>query len=369
MAALPQLAWRNVDFYEEGDQYYRAILREIALATKSVLVEKYIFRFDETGQAVLKALAAAVRRGACAHLRVDGIGSRDHVPAMMSFCERNGIEFEVFHPLPFFARRRFTAQKVGKVESFFARFRWINRRTHRKLVIVDERVAFSGGRNIDDVESEARAGVDAWHDLSIRVTGDAVPALVHAFWLKKWRRQPSPHLLLNHDRRLRRSRNRWFHRQLRIARGRIWVVTPYFAPTPAMLYFLRQACRRGVDVRLVLPTKIDVPLSRWAARALYRHLLRWGVRIFEYQPRVLHRKLWVMDDVCVVGSGNLNHRSFMHDIELDVLLREPEALAHGKELFLKDQGDSAEVFPREFDRVSAFKLVVYWLASWLIYWL
>lgn len=371
MAAVLQSAhtWRNVEFLEDGDAYYRALLNEIGNATSSVLLEKYIFRFDETGRAVLEALAGARRRGVSVYVRVDGIGSRDHVPAILSFCRHSGIEFEVFHPLPFFARSRFRTARVGPLESLIARCRWINRRTHRKLVVIDERVAFSGGRNIDDVESESRAGLEAWHDLSIRLEGEAVAALVQAFWLKHWRRQPSRDLLLNHDRGLRRTRNRWFHRRLRAVRSRLWVVTPYFAPTPAMLFHLRKACLRGVDVRLVLPRKIDVPLSRFAARALYSHLLRWGVRIFEYEPRILHRKLWVIDEVCVVGSGNLNHRSFMHDLEVDVLLRDRDSASRGAALFLGDQGESQEIFAREFDRLSVLKLMLYWFASWLVYWL
>ncbi|HEY8279899.1 MAG TPA: phosphatidylserine/phosphatidylglycerophosphate/cardiolipin synthase family protein [Bdellovibrionota bacterium] len=352
------MAWARVDFLETGDSYYKAVLASIGEARHSVLVEKYIFRNDQTGKQILSAMASARQKGARVYLRVDGVGSRDEAPALSDFCRSKNIEFEVFHPLPFAA-----------FASFFRSLKLINRRTHRKLVIVDGLVAFSGGRNVDDVESERCSGSQAWHDLSVKLEGPSVAKLVQAFWMRTFRRHPSHDFLLNYTWRLKLARNTWFVRKLQRSRKRFWVVTPYFAPTPAMLFQIFLATKRGVDVRLILPQKIDVELSRMAARAAYDRLLRWGVRIYEFQAKVLHRKLWLIDDTALVGSGNLNHRSFMHDLELDVILRESSDVKRAEELFLADQVMSRRMELRDMERLPAWKRAFYWLASWLVYWL
>jgi cardiolipin synthase len=363
------MAWTKVDFLESGQSYYRSVLFAIGHAKHSVLIEKYIFRFDRTGRAILTALSAAQSRGVRIYIRIDGVGSRDELSAISEFCGSNKLELEVFHPLPFAISGAYHPAGFARVDSFMMRWRMMNRRAHRKLVIIDEKIAFSGGRNVDDVENEEYSGTRAWHDLSLRLEGDSIPTLVEAFWLRPFRRQPSRDFLLNYNWRLKLARNSWFHRRIQRARKIFWVVTPYFAPTPAILFQLRVAARRGVDIRLVLPKKNDVPLSSMAARALYRQLLGWGVRIFEYVPSILHRKLWVIDDLALVGSGNLNHRSFIHDLELDMVLRMPPHVERSRELFLQDMAQSQEILVGTLERLPWWKRMLYSMASWLVYWL
>ena len=252
------MAWTSVEFFPSGDGYYESVLETIAGATRSILIEKYIFRYDRTGIAFLEELAKARSRGVRVLLRVDGLGSREEIPSLKNFCARNRIEFEVFHPLPFAGALR--DRQLALFDTFLRRLRALNRRSHRKLVLVDGKVAYAGGRNIDDVESEKLSGPNAWHDLSVRAEGSSLRKLESAFWLWPFRRQPSRDFLLNYNWLLKLSRNSWFFRQLQESHKCFWVVTPYFAPTPAMLFQLRLAARRGVDVRLVLPSKIDVPI-------------------------------------------------------------------------------------------------------------
>lgn len=362
------MAWRKVDFLETGEIYYRAVVNEIRLAKASVLIEKYIFRCDRTGRELLDALCEAQARGVRVYLRVDGIGSRDELTALSEYCGSKKLELEVFHPLPF-ATGAYHPSGFARVDTFFMRWRMMNRRCHRKIVIIDEKIAFAGGRNVDDVENERYAGAQAWHDLSLRLEGESVAALVEAYWLRPFREMPSKDFLLNYNWRLKFARNAWFSRKLQRAQTRFWVVTPYFAPTPAILFHLRTAARRGVDIRLVLPKKNDVPLSSLAARALYRKLIQWGVRIFEFEPRILHRKLWVIDQLALVGSGNLNHRSFIHDLELDMVLRAPEHVERSRELFLQDMKHSQEILEGTLERLPWWKRMIYSMASWLVYWL
>lgn len=366
------MGWKRVDFLETGDSYYNAVVEEIANAKKSVLLESYIFRLDRVGSRILDALCAAGGRGVKVFLRIDGVGSRIDLAAIAAYCGNAKLDLEVFHPLPFAAPGAYHPSGLTKADGFLARWRMINRRSHRKLIIVDETYAFTGGRNIDEVQSEEYSGDAAWHDLSLRLEGPAVEDLVKVFWFKPFPlfpKNPVRDLLPNYSWRMRQSRNKWFVRRMRRAQERIWIVTPYFSPTPLMLFHLRAAARRGVDVRIILSQKTDVMISRWAAVGLYHRLLQWGVRIFEYKPSLLHRKLWVVDQTAVVGSANFNHRSFIHDLELDIVLRAGAQVEKSAELFLKDEEASLEIRKDQLARQAVWTRIITWFAGWFSYWL
>ena len=245
----------------------------------------------------------------------------------------------------------------------------INRRTHRKIVIVDEKIAFTGGMNIKEYQSERFSGAEAWHDLSLRLEGPGIREILHAFWFRPFKHFSFRSCLLNYSWRLRQARNNWISQAIKEARRRVWIITPYFAPTPAMLFQLRAAAKRGVEISLVLTRKTDVEVSRLAALGLYRNLLLKGIHICEYELAVEHRKLWVIDELALVGSTNLNHRSFLHDLELDVILREPENVREAERIFLKDRNASREVAEEYLKNLSWRERMLSWIAGWFSYWL
>jgi cardiolipin synthase A/B len=363
------MGWSRVEFLETGDEYFKSLLTEFGSARRSVLLEFYIFRMDRLGREVLGALSNCRQRGVEVFLRVDGIGSSPDLQEISEFCEKERIELEVFHPLPFERARQYFAVGFAKADSFLTRWRLINRRTHRKLVIVDEKVAFAGGMNVDEVQVEKFGGSPAWHDLSLRLEGRGVRELLDAFWFRPFHHFTFYNCLLNYSWRLRQARNRWISRAISRAQRKVWVISPYFAPTPAMLYQLKSAARRGVDIRIILTKKSDVLISRLAALGLYRKLVNWGIRIYEFEPSLLHRKLTVIDRLAMVGSGNLNHRSFIHDLELDIILRKEEEVEKASELFLADQRQSRIIEEDYLEKLGLGKRILSWLAGWLSYWL
>jgi cardiolipin synthase len=364
------MGWKAVEFLEGGDDYYLTLLDEFRKAEFSILMESYIFRLDRVGEEILKALAEAKQRQVHVFLRIDGVGSWTHLREICDFCAKEEIDLEVFHPLPFTRRGKLFSSRFAPVDSLLRRFRLMNRRSHRKLVIIDNKVAFAGGRNVDEVQSETFFGDMAWHDLTLRLEGEPVKNLIKAFWFKPVPRAfPNRSLLMNHTWRLRQSRINWFARRMHRSESRIWAITPYFAPTPLMLFQLRAAARRGVDVRVILSRKSDVMISRLAAIGLYRRLLPVGIHVFEYRPALLHRKLWVIDDLAVVGSANYNHRSFIHEKELDLVLREPHQLSQAEALFQADQQNSVEIKKEELAQQPVVIRMVSWIASWFSYWL
>ncbi len=363
------MGWTKVDFLTTGDSYYETVVAEIAKAQTSILMEAYIFRADALGKEIIAALAAARARQVRVFLRLDGAGSREEIGVLSKLCEEADIELEVFHPLPFAMAGAYYPSGFAPVDNFLARWRMMNRRNHRKLLIVDEKIAFAGGRNVDAVESEKHSGSQAWHDLSLRLEGEGVQRLLHAFWFRPGRHLPEDDCLMNHSWRLRQERNNWLARKIQTAQKRVWITTPYFSPTPRMLFHVRAAAKRGVDIRIVLSKKSDVMISRWAALGIYRRILRWNVKLFEFIPVLLHSKLWIIDDTLIVGSGNFNHRSFIHDIELDCLLRQEGHVAEAAKIVLEDQKKCEPVTWEAMGKVGVFRRMLYWCVSWFSYWL
>lgn len=363
------MGWSKVEFLETGDSYYLALLEDFRRAERSILFESYIFHLDRVGRALLEELCAAQGRGLNVFLRLDGVGSGPDIAEIKNFCVSEKLKLEVFHPLPFAPVGTYHSVGFAKADSFLNRLRVMNRRSHRKLVIIDDRIGYTGGRNVKENQSEALEGDEAWHDLSLRLEGEGVQELLEAFHFRPVGKREFEDCLVNYSSKLRRDRNNWLAKQIKHARSRLWITTPYFAPTPRMLYELRKAAKNGLDVRIILTRKIDVIVSQLAARGLYRHLLNWGIKVYEYQPRLLHRKMWVIDDLALVGSANFNHRSLVHDLEIDVILREPAVVAKAVQLSREDQQDSRAISLADMAKVNPLKRFASWVVGWFSYWL
>lgn len=178
----------------------------------------------------------------------------------------------------------------------------LNRRNHRKLLVVDEAAAFVGGFNIHALSSERAVGRPRWRDTHVRFIGEpaAAAAVVFDRYQDVQPDWPPPKtgsrwLLPNRSKACRHRLRCELHDALRGAKSRVWATTPYFVPDSSTQKLLCHAALNGADVRLLVPGKSDVPLAQWAARAAYAWLLACGVRIHEYTPRVLHAKSLLVD--------------------------------------------------------------------------
>lgn len=324
----------NYRIFVEGDALYEAMIHDISTARRSVLLEAYIFREDRVGQMVLSALDQASRRGVSVRMRIDAFGSRGLLgAAMVKRLRRSGIVFD-----------------------WSRRWRWdhplrYNRRNHRKLLVIDNSAAYLGGFNFGDEYSLAQFGKTRWRDTHIRLTGpiiDRATALFHDFVGKRrctgepWTGESL--LMPNYG---LACRYRWrclLQGRLAGARQRIWVTTPYFVPDRAIQCDLMAAAGRGVDVKLLLPGKSDVPLTQWAARASYAGLLEAGVKIFEYGPRMLHAKTILIDnDWSTIGTSNFDYRSFFTNYELNFISRSADINEALAAVFDQDLSRSEEV--------------------------
>jgi cardiolipin synthase A/B len=349
--------WTHERLFHSGDEYFADLARAIDSAQTSIELETYIFDHDRLGRRLLERLSHAANRGIRVRLLLDGVGCSRWSYANASFYMQAGSEIRFYHPLPWQNTQPLSIWRHLTLRRWALGFWKLNRRNHRKTCIIDGKTAYLGGMNITSRHLESVSGTDAWRDTSLRISGNGVSMIQDAFeqaWrhpgssTERWKKHRSPSarsalVKINTDRRQRLDNYCELVRRVAEAKSRIWVTCPYFVPDRALVRALRLSAWSGVDVRLLLPYRSDVLGIQWANRAHYDRLLRSGVRIYEYHPRILHAKTLLIDDWAQVGSSNLNHRSLIHDLELDVVLKDPESVHDLERQFQKDMKSSKRV--------------------------
>jgi cardiolipin synthase len=327
MSASSGLAWQ---WLRTGDEMFAAMLAAIDAAQTSLALESYIYAAAGPGLRVREALVRAARRGARVRVLVDALGSYSLPADFWSPLRAAGGEARSFNPI--------SLNRLGI-------------RNHRKLLVVDDRVAFVGGFNLAP-EYEGDGVTRGWCDLGMKLEGALVAELGASFdemferadfqhkRLARLRRdntkreveQAEQTLLLSGPCRGRNPIQRALLADLRPAR-RVDLIVPYFLPSLRFRRAITRVARRGGTVRLLLPAKSDVTLSRLAGQSLYRRLLRAGVEIYEYQPQVLHAKLFLVDNAVYLGSSNLDPRSLRINYELMLRFEQPTLVAEAREIF------------------------------------
>lgn len=329
----------RITLLENGDGYYPRVFDAIATAEHEVLLETFILFDDKVGRALQQALLRAAGRGAAVHVLVDGWGSPDLLPSFTQPLLDAGVKLRSFEP----------AQRL-----FGARINML-RRMHRKLVVVDRRLAFVGGINYS-IDHLTEYGPLAKQDYAVEIEGPLVgqiqafcrasleaPQPARGLWLKRWRAMRNKDAgqdengaaaaFVTRDNRSNRTDiERHYRAAVRSARERVLIANAYFFPGYRLLRDLRRAARRGVQVDLILQDRVDMPWAQRASELLYGHLMRAGVRVYEYSERPLHAKVAVVDDRwATVGSSNLDPTSLSLNLEANVVVRDETFARHLRE--------------------------------------
>ncbi|MYM62299.1 phosphatidylserine/phosphatidylglycerophosphate/cardiolipin synthase family protein [Pseudomaricurvus sp. HS19] len=336
--------------FDGGDSYFRQLLQELATARHSIDIEVYIFQLDTLGEKILQALVDAARRGVRVRLLMDGIGSSLHANSISQRLEDAGGDVRIYHPLPWqLSHYRRSLRRGGVLDKALYFLRKINRRDHRKLIVIDGTALWTGSLNIAAVHLSDEQGGANWHDYGVRLTGPLVAELQTDFSALWERRKfsavkhPLRRYWHNLTRWARRRKNLQLVNRIRRARSRVWVMSAYFAPSAKVVRALKRSASRGVDVRILVPARSDIHLFPLLTATYYKDLLSAGVRVFEYLPEVLHAKLLIIDDQHILGSTNFNHRSYLHDLELDLFLHQADSKAQLQAWFARDLEYSREV--------------------------
>lgn len=326
--------WREgqrVKLLENGEEYFAAVYDAIGAAQREVLIETFILFDDPVGQRLRDVIVAAARRGVQVQITVDGYGSADLTTEFVKPMTELGVLIHVYDPVP---------RLFGKRTRIF-------RRLHRKIVVVDRRLAYIGGINFSH-DHNRDFGELSKQDYAVEIEGPVVgdihalavsnlPPQRHAPRPRWWHRRTvmptsapiapagdaGAALVVRDNARHRDDIERVYRIGIRAAKREILIANAYFFPGYRLLRDLRRAAQRGVKVQLILQGKPDMWYVRWAANTLHDYLLRAGVRICEYGERPLHAKVAVIDDDWVtVGSSNLDPLSLFLNLESNLVIRE-----------------------------------------------
>jgi len=309
-----------------GKAYFDLLLYLIERARESIHLQVYIYESDRTGERVANALIDAAKRGVAVYLLVDGYGSQQLHKTFVARLREGGVHFRVFEPL------------------LRSRHFYFGRRLHRKVLVVDARYAIVTGVNIGDKYNDL-PGQAGWLDVAVCLEGDAASELCDACWMT-WKnfqfmkRSPEGcrpaetkiYFGQTHRCALRMRRNDWVRRRYEISRTyreifqdadeEITLLSSYFLPGRSVQRDIEAAAGRGVRIRVIICSRMDVPLVKDAERYMYDWLLHHGIEIYEYRGNMLHGKLATCDRKWMTaGSFNVNDLSARVSIELNVDLR------------------------------------------------
>lgn len=384
-ATSPLAADNRVTLLIDGPQTFGAMRTAIEAARRTLHLETYIFSHDELGDSISELLIRKHREGVEVRVIYDAIGSIDTPDSFFDHLREGGVEVREFRPL-------------NPVKTPFL---WkINNRDHRKILIVDGAVGFTGGMNISATYESASSsrpgptkGVDeGWRDTQVRIEGPAVAQLQKLF-LDIWNRAaddeqptqcdeacypPPKHageqlvtIVANDgDSAKDRSLYATYMSAFAHASRRIWITQAYFAPNEALLAALSKAVKRGVDVRLIVPGFTDSGLILHASRHSFGRLLKSGVHIYERRDALLHAKTAVIDGVLsVVGSANLDMRSFVHNNEVNAIVISRDFGRQMEQMFERDETAARALNIHSWRRRSMLEKMKEFGASLLGYWL
>lgn len=382
--------FRVLALYENGDSYLQDVLDAIEGACHSISIETYILELPEPGNTLLAVLERKRKQGLEVKLLVDGVGSLHHLEALRQKCHEMGLSLHVFNPLPW-RRKWLWLLFPFFMAHFIWRFRLINKRDHRKMVLIDDKVAFLGSINWAHVHFRpwVKAPQTPWSDLAVKVEGSLVSDLRWAFRAAFYRSAPKsqnlwpefrhhfkeqkrvfplPHLLrLNHQVIFRYLFWRDLLWRIRRARSRVYIMNAYFVPHRTLLRSLSVAARRGVEVIILLPSESDVPVVKWFAPIFYRRLLRQGIQVREMQGQMIHSKGILIDDWALVGSNNLNYRSLIHDLEVDAVIQEPKWIGAWLAIWGRNINKSRVIQASEILPLSIIQWIRYRMVLFLRY--
>ena len=355
MGEAPPLHADAVEVYVDGLSAYAAMLAAIEAARHHVHLEYYIWEPDQIGTRLRDLLVEKARAGVSVKMLVDGTGSAGLGRKFLRPLRDAGVEVARFNP----------------VSLRWIRTRRVDFRTHRKVVVCDGRIAFTGGMNITDAQT-SEFSATYWRDTHVRIEGAAVWPLQRIFiedWYFATEHLPpvSPDMFPppGADRRhlvqivascpdhQQMSVHRAFFTAITRATSRLWITTPYFVPDDAIMTALCTAALRRLDVRLLIPKRGDSRLIDLAARSYVPELLASGVKVYEYLPRFIHAKTFVIDDdLAIVGSANLDNRSFQLNFEVVALFYDRGVAATLANTFESDLAESHRIDPAELARKS-----------------
>lgn len=330
----------KVEIFTEGRTKFEALKRDLENARHTIYLQYYIFLDDSTGQEIAEILKRKAREGVDVKVIYDHIGSFSASNRFFKEMEEVGVDTHPFFKVtfPHFANR-------------------LNWRNHRKIVVIDGKIGYIGGMNIADRYVKGPKPGEVWRDTHFRIEGDVLESLTFSFAVD-WNFLNQPHLMLyprtspgtlnNHVGMqvvVSGPTGNWdnlalvYMKAISMAKKSIYIQTPYFLPTDALQHALEAAALSKVDVRVMIPRKPDSRMLRYASFSYVTQCLRAGIKVYLYNPGMLHAKAMMIDDTFVTaGSTNFDFRSFENNFECNLLIYDKEVNKEMRDIFFRDMG-------------------------------
>lgn len=370
---IPVTYNNRVELLMNGHDKFVDLFEAIRGARHHVHLEYFNFRNDSIANALFDLLAQKAAEGVKVRALFDAFGNwSNNRPLKKKHLEdirRRGIEIVKFDPIT---------------------FPWFNHaahRDHRKIVVIDGKIGYTGGMNIADYYIKGLPKIGEWHDIHVRIDGDAVRYLQGIF-LTMWNRETGQHVggpeyfpdtpqlpdsiaeeIMIVDRTPRetpRSISRAYAASIRSADSLIRIVNPYFVPTKSIQEALKHALKKGTEVEIMVPSVSDVPFTPEAAFYILHKLMKRGAKVYLFNGGFHHSKVMMVDgSFCTVGTANLNSRSLRYDYETNAFIFDPETTAELTGMFEHDKGRSTLLTPEVWKERSAWKKFVGWFAHLL----
>ncbi|MEO9892342.1 cardiolipin synthase [Aurantibacter sp.] len=337
---FPVTSDNKVEFLKNGKNTFDAIFEALKNAESQIHLQYYIFEDGELANRILQLFQEKIEQGVQVRMIYDGVGSFSLTKTYLKKLLAIGVEVYPF--LPF---------KFGRF------IRSINYRNHRKIIVVDGEIAFTGGINISDKYLKGDPNLGKWHDMHLRIEGPASRNLDDVF-ASDWYLVSQKLIAISPPSEIKSNANtsnkkvqivsggpdddfpvleQAYFTIINQAKDYLFITNPYVIPGPAILQAIQSAALSGVDVRLMISEKVDSKLVGWCVRAYYEALLKSGVKIYHFPDGFLHSKIIVSDDkLATIGTANLDDRSFEQNYEVNAIIYDDNFAKLLKEDFLKD---------------------------------
>ena len=382
-SSAPLTTGNRVNVLIDGPQTYSAIEAALRAARHNIHIETFIYGPGDVGQRFADLLAQKRKEGLEVRLLYDSLGSRETPREFFEQLRQQNVEVREFRPLS-----PIKTPEVWKLQN----------RDHRKIIVVDGQIGFTGGINIDstyDSASTSKPGPergleDGWRDTHIEIQGPAV-AQLQTLFVGNWQ-QAGEHedlsakdkyfptikpagdnlvtIVANDSESNDRSLYGTYVAAFTCATKRLWITHAYFAPNEELLTALIDAAKRGVDVRLIVPSFTDSRVVLNATQATFTQLLNAGVKIYELKDALLHAKSVVIDSsVTIIGSSNLDMRSFLHNDEVNAIVISRDTAQRMEEVFQRDQQSARAVELEAWERRSLWQRTKEFFVHMFSYWI
>lgn len=358
--------------YLRTEKYLEGVFKAIDSAQQEVLIESYIFKKGKLSERLFSKLVEAKKRGVNVKITVDAAGAYGETEELRRFCVTHDFDLKVYHPI-------FWTDLISN-------FEFANRRNHRKIFVIDSKIAFVSSINITDSHLEKNEAGFHWKDFGVSVEGPAVQKIIEAFERSRerfriknrWSRivkgfdhnNPELGLLLNDTLFKRREWKQFLQQKIQNANSRIWIASPYVLPEFQIKKLIEAASKRGVDVKLLTSgtSTTDVFFMPWLTSLWYKLSLKVGIEIYEYLPSFFHGKVLVIDDYLSIGSSNMNHRSIFHDLEVEVEVLEQKNKDLVIEEIKKCISESKCITPKDVQEIPLWQFLIAKVLFLFKYW-